>query len=78
MGRMKKDDKTVCSTDKFVFVEYNGEWPACAYCIFADSPDVVCDTKKCRDYEREDGKNGYYRAANVTKLSHPEPKGGIQ
>lgn len=78
MSKKIKDDKIVGSTDKYMFVEYNGEWPACAYCIFADSPDVVCDTKKCRDYEREDGKNGYYRAANVTKLSHPEPKGGIQ
>lgn len=78
MGKMKKDDKTVCSTDKFVFVEYNGECPACAYCIFADSPDVVCDRKKCRGYEREDGKDGYFRAANVTKLSYPYPKGGTQ
>lgn len=75
MGKKKNNDKTVDSTDKYVFVEYNGEWPACAYCIFADGSENVCDRKKCRGYEREDGKDGYFRAANVTKLSYPYPKG---
>ncbi len=78
MSKKSKDDKTVVSSDKYVFVEYDGPMPPCIRCVFADGPEDVCDSKACRDYEREDGKNGYYRAANVTKLSYPYPKGGTQ
>lgn len=64
--------------DKYVFVEYNGSVPSCSYCIFADASEDVCGSHQCRNFERADGKNGYYRAANVTNISYPCPKGGVQ
>lgn len=64
--------------EKYVFCECNLVVTPCEKCVFGDAPVEVCEEHPCRDWEREDGKDGYFRAANVTKLSYPYPKGGTQ
>lgn len=55
---------------RFSALELEDKKELCARCILYDMPDDICEAHRCRDFERKDGKNGYWvkcRAAQRTK-----------
>lgn len=62
---------------KYEFVPYEGEIPPCANCAFADAPAHACEQYPCRDFERDDNRNGYYRHASSNLITKSVPIGVI-
>lgn len=72
--RIDKEQLTVYGSNKISgmntiiakFMPYNGDGCRCAKCIF--SIDGKCEELPCTSDERKDGKEGFFRAANVTAV----------